>query len=85
MPATPADRTLPNLDNARKIETWWEAHYSELLTSHPEQFVAVRDGTVVASNPDLAMLVYELRDLGLRPREDVAIEFITARKGQLLL
>lgn len=79
------EHTVPRQDEARAVEAWWEAHYDELLQSFPEQFVAVRDGHVVASNPDLALLAYELRDLGLSPRDDVAIELITASRGNLLL
>lgn len=79
------DGLSPSLEEAAQLDQWWEAHYDALLADYPEQFVAVQGDAVVASNPDLALLVYELRDLGLSPREDVAIEFITASKGDLLL
>jgi hypothetical protein len=75
----------PSLAEAARLEQFWATHYQELLRAFPEQFVAVRDGEVVASNPDLAMLVYELRDRHLNARTDVAIQFISSRSGTLLL
>jgi hypothetical protein len=77
--------TDPRMDEARQIREFWAQHHDELLAVYPEQFVAVKDGEVVAANPDLAMLVYELRDKRLDPRKDVLIEFITARASTLLL
>ena len=75
----------PSLEEAQRILRFWEEHYGEFLRRYPEQFVAVRDGEVVAANPDLAMLVYHLREMGLSPRSDVAIEFITEKAARLLL
>jgi len=79
------DRTFPDLKEAESIQRFWEVHYDDLLKRYPEQFVAVRDDKVVAANPDLALLIYHLRDMGLDARADVAIEFVTARAKSLLL
>lgn len=73
------------LREAEETQDFWNEHYAEFLEKYPEQFVAVRDGAVVAANPDLAFLVYELRDLELNPRDDVAINFITAKAHSLIL
>lgn len=75
----------PSWEEAEATRRFWAEHYAELLKSHPERFVAVKDGKVVASSPDLALLVYQLRDLGLDPRTDVTIEFISASSASLLL
>jgi hypothetical protein len=75
----------PSVREAIQLEKFWADHYEELLARYPEQFVAVRDGDVMASNPDLAMLIYDLRDKNLSPRTDVAIQFISSRSGSLLL
>ena len=73
------------MEEALETQQFWAEHYDELLTKYPEEFVAVRGGEVVASNPDLAMLFYDLRDRGLNARTDVAIQFISAHCGSLLL
>lgn len=75
----------PSVREAIEIEQFWASHYEDLLARYPEKFVAVRDGDVIASNSDLAMLVYDLRDKHIDPRTDVAIQFISSRSGSLLL
>jgi len=86
MPAT-LERPEPSFEEAESIQRYWETHYQELLGDYAEQFVAVdfRSGKVVANNPDLAMLAYELRDRGIDIRTDVAIQFISSRSASLLL
>jgi len=78
-------RPEPSVEEAKRIERFWDEHYDELLDQYPEKYVAVRDGLVVASHEDLALLVYALRDMGLDARRDVAIEFISSRTATLLL
>ena len=78
-------RPEPSFDKAAEIQRFWAEHYDEYLERYPERYVAVKAGGVVASHPDLAMLVYELRDLGLNARTDVAIEFISAGSASHLL
>lgn len=85
MATTPAFRPEPSFEEAERIQQFWDEHYRELLGEFPEQFVAVRDGRVVASNRDLALLFYELRALGLDAQRDVAIQFISATSASLLL
>jgi hypothetical protein len=85
MSAAPSITPDPSFDEAMELQRFWDAHYAELLATYPEQFVAVKDGRVVATNTDLALLVYELRDHGIDARTDVAIQFITAKSGSLLL
>lgn len=78
-------RPEPSLDEAAAIQQFWDDNYQALLKRYPEKFVAVKDGEVVAANSDLALLVYELRDKGLDPRRDVAIQFVSAKSAYLLL
>jgi len=85
MSATPAVNPRPSIQEAAATQRYWDDHYAELLEQFPEQFVAVRDGTVVASHRDLAMLLYDLQDRGLDARTDVAIEFVTSRADRLQL
>lgn len=86
MPAT-LETPDPSFAEAEEIQRFWDENYQALLVEYPEQFVAVdlESRDVVASNPDLAMLVYELRDLGLDTRTDVAIQFVSSRSASLLL
>ena len=77
----------PSFEEAAEIQRFWEDNHERLLAEFPERFVAAdpATGDVIASNLDLALLIYELRDRGLDPRTDVAIEFITARAAKLIL
>jgi hypothetical protein len=52
-------------DEAEREQSFWRDHYSELLQQYPDQFVAVRDGTVVATNPDLYQLLDSLKHQGI--------------------
>lgn len=51
---------IPGLEEAREAweeadheQNFWRDHYSELLQQYPDQFVAVREGAVIAANPEL--------------------------------
>lgn len=85
MPAPALVLPDPPLAEAAAIQRYWEQHHQELIQKYPEMFVAVKDGKVVAANSDLALLVYDLRDRGLDPRADVAIEYISEKASTLLL
>ncbi|OAI43762.1 hypothetical protein AYO38_02505 [bacterium SCGC AG-212-C10] len=69
---------------AKEVNAWWDAHYSELLEQYPEQFVAVRDGVVVATNADLVVLIDTIREMSYS-LDDVDIELISAENGNLIL
>ena len=70
-------------------EEMTKAHrcYDELLERYPEQFVAADpdSGEVILAESSLAVLVDRLRERSLDPRTDVAIEFITAQRRNLLV
>lgn len=83
--ATTLVRPEPSFEEVAEIRRFWEANYQRLLKDYAENFVAVKDGQVVAFDPDLANLVYKLRELHLDPRTDVAIEFLSAEAHSLLL
>jgi len=78
---------VPSFAEAAEIQEFWEANYARLLGLCPEQFVAVdlRTGAVIATDPNIDQLVVALRNRGLDPRLDVAIEWISASKANLLL
>jgi hypothetical protein len=72
-------------DRAERVQRFWDDHWAEYLEKYPDEFVAVRDGEVVATNSDLALLYYELRDLGLKMSEDVDVELIRTNWDFLIL
>ncbi len=86
MPAV-LDDLLPGFEESVRIQAFWEANYERLLRLYPDHFVAVDlpSGEVVSAAKDLAALAQLLRERGLNPRTDVAIEFIADRYGTLLL
>lgn len=75
----------PGVEEARTIHEFWAQNMEALRKKYPDRFVAVRNGEVVADDADLVLLVYRLRDLGLDPRTDVAIEFVWNEPANLLL
>jgi hypothetical protein len=78
-------RPEPSFEEVAEIRRYWDANYERFLREYPEQFVAVKDGQVVAHDPDLTALFHKLQDLKLDPRTDVAIEFISAEADTLIL
>lgn len=57
-----------------EAHVWIDEHHEELLAKFPEQWVAVEDGRVIASDPDPMALRAKL----VRPA-DTAVHFITGR------
>jgi hypothetical protein len=82
---------IPNLEEARKAweaaeleQGFWREHYGELVQQYPDQFVAVRDGHVVAANPDLQQLFRSLKHQGIRPTQ-VWLRFLATDPRRLML
>ena len=75
---TPAIQGLHKAWEAAEAEdTFWREHYSRLLVQYPDQFVAVRDGHVVATSTDLQQLLRSLDERRLEPQQ-VWARFVTA-------
>ncbi|MCC7364657.1 MAG: hypothetical protein IT303_09810 [Dehalococcoidia bacterium] len=69
--------------HANRLTRFWDENYEQLLVRYPDQFVAahVDTGEVIAANPDLVMLMYDLRDRGIELRDNIGIEYISTRAG----
>ncbi len=83
--------TIPTLEppdalwqKAQAERAFWKRNHRTLLEKYPEQFVAVRDGAVVAIAPDLDGLLRALERQGLKPT-DVWARFITATRRATFL
>jgi thymidylate kinase len=59
---------------------WIEEHYQELLAQYPEQWVAVQNKRVIASDPDLSALRARVPHPG-----NTNVEFITKEEVDFLL
>lgn len=59
---------------------WVDDHYRELLEKYPEQWIVVKNKTVIASDPDLDSLVARVPEL---PR--LCREFITRERVEAFL
>ena len=64
-------------DAAAAEQAFWTAHYDELLRAHPERFVAVVDGRVVATATDLQELLAILARDQIEPTR-AWVRFLTA-------
>jgi hypothetical protein len=81
---------IPSLEEAREAweaaeheQDFWRDHYGELLQQYPDQFVAVREGTVVAANPDLQQLLESLKHQGVEPTA-VWVRFLATDPRRLM-
>ena len=54
---------------ARREQAFWEEHYQRLVQEYPDQFVAVRDGAVVATGKNLDDLSASIEAAGLGLRQ----------------
>ena len=80
-----AEEMKAMLEEDARVRAFWAEHHDEFLRLYPDQWVAVRDGVVVATDRELDSLFYRLCDMGLSVRDDVEIEFITANHVPLIL
>ena len=71
-------------DQYARDKDWITTHRDELLREHPENWVAVYKGKIVAVHPNLRDMVGILREEGLEGL-DVAAEFITSHRVNMLL
>ena len=69
---------------AERERAFWQEHHDEFLKKYTDQFVAVKDGTVVATSYDLRDLLALLREKGLDPKE-TWIHFFASEAAVALL
>ena len=78
MTTTPEIEGLHKAWEAAEVEeAFWREHYGQFLEQYPDQFVAVHDGDIVATSPDLQQLLRSLDERRLEPRQ-VWVRFVTA-------
>jgi hypothetical protein len=66
-PTLTMDRTA--WEEAERERSFWQQHHKEFLEKYRNQFVAVRDGKVVATSYDIRDFLQELRRMGLDPKK----------------
>ena len=81
--------TVPMLDKTRLSDAntaweFWQKHGRELLAKHPNQFVALEKGQVVAVNSDLVELTADIEAQGLSPSQ-LLIKFLNTHPEQMVL
>jgi hypothetical protein len=52
---------------ARREQAFWEEHYPRLVQEHPDRFIAVREGKVIAVGNDPYELADAIRAAGFEP------------------
>ena len=78
------ERSQEALERSDAERAYWEDHLLELLEKYPEQFVAVKDGSVIAAAPDLQQLVTILEKESVDFR-DLWVRFVTKDPRRVLL
>ncbi len=84
MPDLNLEEVEEELERAAAATAFWRDHYAELLERYPDQFVAVREGDVVATNPNLEGLLESLKRLGIEPTS-VWVRFLATDPRRLML
>ena len=69
---------------AKEEQASWDAHSARYMQEYPDEFVAVRDGKVLAHDEDLISLMRKLKALGYELHE-VFVEFMRTARRPLLL
>ena len=86
MAVPPLDRAT--IDAARKraadARAFWDAHREELTQKYPDEFVAMRDGTVIDHDRDFMVLTGRLERAGVRLTE-LSIERMVTEPEYYLL
>ncbi len=83
-PTTPSMEGVHEAWAAAEAEdAFWNKHYRQFLDRYPEQFVAVHEGTVVATAPSLHQLLHTLDEREL-DRRLVWVKFVTADPRRLM-
>lgn len=61
---------------ADRERAYWTEHYAQFLREYPEQFVAVRNGHVIAHDSDLPAILAKLERQRIEPTQ-AWVRFIT--------
>ncbi len=69
---------------AEREDAFWKKHHKRLLRQYPDQWVAVRDGEVIATSSDLLGIVNELEQLGLKPTQ-AWLQYLNAHPLPMIL
>jgi len=69
--------------DAERERAFWQEHHDEFLREYPDQFVAVKDGRIVAVSYDLRDLIADLRQHGMEPVDVWLHFFATATHAAL--
>jgi hypothetical protein len=78
------DQIVAALVGTEDEQEFWRKHLTEYVGQYPDQFIAVRDGAVVAAHWDLRQLERDLTERGIEPTE-VWIRFLASTPGVALL
>ena len=79
-----AARVQAELERHRQDALWLDAHRDELLATHPERWVAVFEGRVVAIAEEFGELLEQIDARGV-PRGCFVHEYLTAEDVDLIL
>jgi len=60
-PKTETSQLVQRLKKAEENRAWLETHWEELVQSYQDQWIAVHNGRVIASDADQARLFAKLR------------------------
>lgn len=87
MSTVTTDQEIPQevWDRADGVFRYWMDHFEELIVEYPEQYVAMRDGEIIAAHATLSALCDDIEARGLDITQDVACRFITSTWKNLVI
>lgn len=75
----------PLFDELAREQEFWTRNRAVFMERYEDQFVAVKHGQVVLTDPDLVSFLHRLREAGLWPDNDVWFEYVTDKWKSLIL
>jgi hypothetical protein len=76
------DETKRILAEAKREDDFWHDHWPEFLAKYSEEFVAAREGRVIAHDADLRELIRHLSDDDLN---GIWLRLVSATRGTHIL
>jgi len=73
------------IEEFEKNFTWVEEHYAQLRSQYPGSYIAVLDGQVVDSDPDVKALSRRLRETHGERERGITVRYISKKDFEMIL
>jgi len=81
----PLKTITESIDRGTKNSKWLSVHYRELAQKYDREWVAVHDGRVIAHGRDLERVTKMLKAKYGKAYDEIAFDYITKKRLELIL